>query len=383
MELQLQGLDSENGCLSLCDSDGKEYVLPLTAELRELVQTESEAEENTEKDVAPPHDTLDTTPPADTLDTADSSVEVQNYSPREIQALFRAGKAVAEVEKMSGIPAEQLNKLAVPIRNERDYIVAQACGYLQSQQGGDLTLAELVISRLVKRGVDENEITWDATRAADSPWKLTASYQIAGAPLQAEWEINTKARTLSANNDEATWLTETRIPAPDSPWRPLNMPELEKESAPSASAAADSLAETDFDIPQLFPEQTAISESETIDINEILASLEHRRGTNAPMPEEEEEFLGAHPAASEPEMAQDASILQLPERGDNSTPLPSAPTAELENQSTLPGMPDTPEEPNSENEKTAKKSKRRDRPAMPSWDEIVFGYSKDDGEDAE
>ena len=41
MELQLQGLDSENGCLSLCDSDGKEYVLPLTTELRELVQTES------------------------------------------------------------------------------------------------------------------------------------------------------------------------------------------------------------------------------------------------------------------------------------------------------------------------------------------------------
>ncbi|PKZ89900.1 DUF3071 domain-containing protein [Trueperella bernardiae] len=320
IELELLGLQ-DGQKLSLNDSDGNRYVLPITDELRAALRTDvSAAGEDAPKPI----------------------------TPREIQAYFRAGRTVAEVSEISALPPSQLTNLAYPIFAEREYVAQNARLYRQGHEDGGMSLEELVASRLLTRGVEAGEVTWDARREQGEPWILSATYTSGGVVNVARWSVNTKAQTLQARNDEATWLTENQIPAPASPWRKPNTPAAEPEQKASVIDAQPASA------------------GSPVDIDSMLASLNSKRGQVQPMPE----FDGAHPADSEPEAAQDATVLSLPtpaakEDGDASKD---------EAQQALPGV--APEAPKVE--KVDKPKKRRNRPAMPTWDEIVFGYSKDD-----
>ncbi|QOR46460.1 septation protein SepH [Trueperella pecoris] len=360
IELELLGLQ-EGQKLSLNDSEGNRYVLPITDELRAALRT----------DVASPADD-----------------KPRPITPREIQAHFRAGLSVAEVSKITSFPPSQLNSLAYPIFAEREYTAQNARLYRQGHDAGGMTLEELVVSRLVARGVNTNDIEWDAHRDQGEPWVLVARYRIGDTNHTALWTINTKAQTVTARNDEATWLTENQIPAPSNPWRRPNTPSVAQDED---AAPAEKISAIDA---------RPASSGQPVDIDSMLESLNSKRGKSQPMPEPE--FDGAHPADSEPEAAQDATILAFPspkpEAADDksqkkaivtpvsslSTP-PTAPTAESadeadasdsqqpgNSQQVLPGVG----QDSAATPKPAKK--RRNRPAMPSWDEIVFGYSKDD-----
>ncbi|WP_406715720.1 septation protein SepH [Trueperella pyogenes] len=331
IELELLGLQ-DGQKLSLNDSEGNRYVLPITDELRAALRTDI----NAETDQAP-----------------------RPITPREIQAYFRAGHTVAEVSEISSLPPSQLTNLAYPIFAEREYVAQNARLYRQGHEAGGMTLEELVTSRLVTRDVAVGDIEWDAHREQGEPWMLVATYKSGGTRHTAMWAINTKAQTLSARNDEAIWLTENQIPAPTNPWRRPNTP-----SANNEPPAGEKMSIIDA--------KPAAADS-AVDIDSMLASLNSKRGKVQPMPE----FDGAHPAASEPEAAQDATILPLPiaaagDTSNSSEPeLPSASSPEdVDGQQTIPGVKST--------STSAKPKKRRNRPEMPSWDEIVFGYSKDD-----
>lgn len=375
IELELLGL-TDGQKLSLNDSEGNRYVLPITDELRAALRTDINQGEDSEP---------------------------RPITPREIQAHFRAGLSVADVSEISSLPPSQLNGLAYPIFAEREYTAQLARSYRLGHDAGGMTLEELVISRLVSRDVESSSITWDAYRDQGEPWTLVARYESGGRDHSALWRINTKAQTVQAHNDEATWLTENQIPAPTNPWRKLNTPpspEVPDETDKPRSPAADKMSAIDA--------QPASSGRPT-DIDTMLASLNSKRGTSQPMPDEPE-FDGAHPAHSEPDAAVDATILAFPSPsagtssqnsaqssapssesapepgtdadGEPASSLSSVTSAEsapddapLPGQQELPGVVDE-ADLKTEDDKP-KKKRRRGRPAMPSWDEIVFGYSKD------
>ncbi|MFC5370023.1 septation protein SepH [Arcanobacterium bovis] len=387
IELELLGLDADGAHLSLNDADGNRYSLPISDELRAALR----------RDVAQP-----------------AQAELKQLSPREIQACFRAGKTITEVSDLTSVPPSQLASLEHPIKVERQYNASLARAFRLSQDNGGMTLEELVISRLVERGLNGSAIEWDAVRESGEPWVLIARYTIASNNYEARWTLNMKSQTVVALNDEAAWLTETQIPAPHAPWRPLNMPKIAQDPATTDSPAAVSDASADAanangmngsnsdltDISNVrsisaLPnaagnEEIEETPSTSINIDDVLASLDSQRGISRPMPIDsdfdDDGFTGAHPADSEPHMAQDATILQLPTRSDSTDDelvLPvdvddfpanhnANPPASAD--SLASGSNDSTKDSSS----STKKKARRDRPAMPSWDEIVFGYSKDD-----
>lgn len=343
IELDLLGL-SDGQKLSLNDSEGNRYVLPITDELRAALRTDVQRDDDSEP---------------------------RPITPREIQAHFRSGLTVAEVSEISSLPPSQLTGLASPIFAEREYTSQLARAYRLGHDVGGMTLEELVISRLISRDIDPSSVTWDAYRDQGEPWMLVARYSSGGREYTALWKVNTKAQTVQAHNDEATWLTENQIPAPTSPWRKPNTPAI---SASSEQTPSEKISAIDAE---------PASSGTPVDIDTMLASLNSKRGASQPMPTEAD-FDGAHPAHSEPEAAVDATVLKLPDR-EAAKPVEDNASEESEGSDVLPGQQELPgvtaaaEEKSREagNSGKAKKKRRRERPAMPSWDEIVFGYSKD------
>ncbi|VEI12511.1 septation protein SepH [Trueperella bialowiezensis] len=346
IELELLGL-TDGQQLSLNDSEGNRYVLPITDELRAALRT----------------------------DISSDDAEPKPITPREIQAHFRAGLSIAEVSEISSLPPSQLKGLAFPIFAEREYTAQLARSYRLGQDVGGMTLEELVTSRLVARQVDATAVTWDAYRDKGEMWTLAARYPSEGREHTALWNVDTKAQTLHARNDEAKRLTESQIPA--DPWRaPASSVAPTSESVAGAGEArGDSATKEESTQPSADKisalDAQPVSTSNPVDIDSMLASLNSKRGTSQPMPDDadEPEFAGAHPAHSEPEAATDATVLELPSNEGE----PAS------DQQEIPGVVDkeTLENAQQEKGKAKKKKGRRDRPAMPSWDEIVFGYSKD------
>ncbi|MFP7697165.1 septation protein SepH [Trueperella sp. LYQ143] len=418
VELELLGLQ-DNGMLALNDSEGNRYLLPITDKLRAALRTDIEV-----TDAAEPHP----------------------MSIREVQAHIRAGLSVTEVSEISSYPASRVASLANPIIRERMYTAEMARGFRQGRELGDMTLEELVVSRLVARDVAESDISWDAYRKEEEPWMLVARYICGDKEHTALWRVNLRSRTVNAANDEAIWLTETQIPAPTSPWRPVNTPAMSADSGDDARGRRKLHTAIDAH---------PAAAGTPVDIDLMLDALNSRRGTAQPMP-----FL-TDPSAPSPashnetsssaESSAGADILSFPTMGsttgvghaisgssalqdsyENDSPsdtpdsalaadatsgasisgenddahrvgpravtaisVPSVSSPEASSHNTEPAVkadsassaPESAEEalPGLDvvaPEKTKKPAKkRRSRPALPTFDEIVYGQARSDRED--
>ncbi|RTE48729.1 septation protein SepH [Actinobaculum sp. 352] len=371
IRLELLGLQPDGENLTLNDADGNRYLLPVTEQLRAELRRDRAAQQQ------------------------DSDGETRQMGPREIQARIREGKSIDEVSDESALPASRVSALAYPILAEREYNARLARSFSLGHEVGALTVEELVASRLVARGVDPSQIRWDSIRLSGEPWTLVAKFLSGEREHRASWHIDLERRTLEALDDEAIWLSETQIPASSTPWRPANTP----------PADASAIAELPVNKPSV-PSPYKAAEAPTAPasrIDEVLASLDSQRGKSRPMPDEnndvDTEFAGAHPALSQPEEVQDATVLSLRPRPVESTlfstPSPTTQTPQSPGEKTpaaaedvqLPGSTSSPQNSASGDhavvtedaqdspapKSKAKARKRNARPAMPSWDEIVFG----------
>ncbi|MFC5280454.1 septation protein SepH [Arcanobacterium canis] len=342
IDLELLGVVTDGDALSLNDAEGNRYRLPITPQLRAALR----------KDIRP-----------------ENGEQPRPITPKEIQAHFRAGLSVAEVSEITSIPPSDLDGLARPILAERQYTALQARRWMLSKEDGSMSLEELVGSRLAARSVTSESILWDSYKKNNERF-LSVEFTIGEKQHAALWKIDMKAHTVVAANDEATWLTETQIPAPTSPWRPLNTPQMSENTASLEARRARHIAEDPHE--PITPDDAS---DESASIADMLDSLDSQRGVSRPMPD----FDGAHPAASDVEGATDATILAFPSRSDSEESAATANEARLEIvQNEDEQQEEIAEIPPSPQASTKDSKKRKGRPSMPSWDEIVFGYSKDD-----
>lgn len=391
LELEFLGIQPDGNTMTLNDSDGNRYSLPITDELRGALR----------RDRVP-----------------SPTEEPKPMSPRDIQAHFRAGRSLEELSELTNMPISQLSPYEYPILAEREYAANQARAYRIGHEIGSLTVEELVTSRLKSRDVNPEAIEWDAKREVGKSWELTATYTVAGRETRSVWTINQSTSSLTALNDEARWLSETEIPVKDSPWRPL---------APSPASSPSRVEDEDVVLQSAETSPEAKDDSGE-SIVSMLDTLSARRGTKQPIVMEDDEFPpAAHPPASRPEEATDATILSLPPRPSRASrsasaaeptqdSMPSAataPGAEADSEVTDKQAEDTANETTDEaqsspsaaeaeattetakeenkaegksdegdtlfSESTPPKPKKKrggNRPAMPSWDEIVFGHPK-------
>ncbi|WP_029287759.1 septation protein SepH [Cellulomonas sp. HZM] len=320
-----------------------------------------------------------------------------SLSPREIQARIRAGATALEVAEASGLAVEHVRRYEGPVLAEREYVAEQARASRVGRDSGSPALGDLVTDRLASRGVDIASLSWDAARDASGPWNVVARFAVDGTQHEARWVFDVAARSLTADEDEARWLSETELP---------DEPVARRHLAAVRDVVFDFQTTVTAPVPA---QQVVVPAPEPADDRAdgpqdataaLLDDLRSRRGVRQELSEDDEDgeqfegfgpqhafdfsrleasVPGAHPRDADDE--REAVVLPVPQR----PVVVPAPAAESRPEATSPATSptgaaaapehasatgtdaaDAPDEP-------GRSRARKGRAKVPSWDEIVFG----------
>ena len=231
-DLRLVGLSEDSEHVLLADDQGGRYRLPLDHALRSAVRHER------------PRPAGDDTP--------------TSLSPREVQALIRAGASAEEVAELSGWTLEKVHKYEGPIIAEREHVASLATAVRLRSRGSTSTmLSSRVAERLHARGVDAAAASWDAWRGAEGPWTLQLSFPAGGRLREARWHFDVVARTVAPFDDEARWLSEDDDATPEEAARPRGSRVFDLESEGGIDAPDETERGGDRPAPQAVDTEAA------------------------------------------------------------------------------------------------------------------------------
>lgn len=330
-------------------------------------------------------------------------------SPREIQNAVRNGATVGELVARTGAPESYVEKFAGPVIDELTHIVASALSvritiagdrYNESNQ---LEFGEIISSRLQLNGASAG--TWSCRRTETEGWLISCRFGLNGVEHDAVWHFVPRKLALSPENETAVSLSSLNslTESPIAKLRPVAEPAGNaKASTPptvqnqtdnvsvinltpepvAAPPATQNLTEnlgdtlefegvvpfgrskpkaeaTVVNAPTNSSADSPSSEvplSETADLLEALRQKRISREAGADGDEtKDSEELGDEPLAAETELDDLGSYdIESDHVGTGFTeevePIALKPTANY----------------------------KKGRPSIPSWDEIVFGSTKQD-----
>ncbi len=221
--LRLVGVHEDGLHLLLADDDGNRFSLPLDEGLRAAARR-------------------------DRPRLGQLQIEVSGgLRPKDVQSMIRAGLTAEEVAERAGWSVEKVHRYEGPILAEREHVAGLARQTRLRPRGGSHgaapTLDARVSERLRSREIDEGSARWDSRRTDKSAWTVLLVFNAGGRQREAAWQFDPLARTLSAVDDEARWLSEDEdvqapgpIPAPhlSAPTRPSHVYDLEAEGGITA-----------------------------------------------------------------------------------------------------------------------------------------------------
>ncbi len=278
---------------------------------------------------------------------AQYEIEVESpLRPKEIQDRIRAGETAEEIADAAGVPIERVRRFEGPVLAERAYRAQEAQG-ASIRQPGDSgpgpRLGDIVAERLAEIGVPAEEAQWDSRKRGDSNWQVQLMFTISGRPLMAEWVFDPRRRHVTPADDDAARLSLPEAdlaelaPASRAPARATVTPIGSRLAAAPPPAPAPVAAP-----PERRPEpEPAVSQARTAEAHQArTAEAQAPRTAEAHSPRAAE----ARPAAELAEAAPEAGSQEpaVPQRG------------------------------------RARKAAggRSRRSSVPSWDEIMFGTSR-------
>ncbi|MFC7621890.1 septation protein SepH [Microlunatus sp. GCM10028923] len=189
---RLVGLSQDGQSLVVATDDGEEYALPVDERLRAVLR-------------------------GDRPRLGQLEIEMESVlSPRDIQARIRSGATLEEVARVSGMPADRVERFAGPVLLEREHMAGQAMASSVRRRGetsGHRNLRLAVTERLADRGIDPDTVDWDARRLDDGRWAVTAEYKSGESARTAEFHFDPRGRYSLAGNDEARWVLGEATPA--------------------------------------------------------------------------------------------------------------------------------------------------------------------------
>ena len=344
--------------------------------------------------------------------------------PRELQAFMRAGASAEEVATLTGMDVDHVRRFEGPVLAERAWAVRQAQACRIGWEKDSPVLGELVVDRLATRGVEPTSLQWDALREGRDPWQVTLAFVQGAQAKLARWELDMTARSVSALDEEARWLTEAAAAAQRPPVFDQDSPvsgasavsAVSGASAPTAATpvapAAESAASPVSASATSSPATAGAEESEQSAWHEVraglddpstdalLADLASSRGRRLEVEPPSDEEEPAEPMTSPRGQAQIVSMsdrrkiavgqgghypanarrrTSAPSAASPAPPTPASPQAAASAHS-APTMPLTQVDKQAEQDgpgqapaAPAPRPKRRSRRSVPSWDEIVFG----------
>ncbi|KYH44077.1 septation protein SepH [Branchiibius sp. NY16-3462-2] len=184
-ELHFTRVSDDGGQLVLSDDNGAEFTLALSDELRATLRRAPRPAAQLPELAAP-------------------------ATAKDVQSMLRAGGTVHEVAERTGWEVSRVERYEPPIRSERQYVSSLVQG-LPTPEG---TFAEQVAERLAGRGVDAEELDWDAVRdVTTNAWTVVCAFEAGGRARRAEWAFDPSDRRAVPIDDESRWLSEDDSPA--------------------------------------------------------------------------------------------------------------------------------------------------------------------------
>ena len=190
-QLQFTAVHEDGQHLVLSSPDGTEFRLPIDERLRSALRSRGPA----------------------------ADVPATQLSPRDVQAMIRAGQTAEEVAEITGWAVDRVVRFEAPITAEREHVAGLArAAHVRgrSVEGVVPTLEARVLERLAARGVDPDNTSWDATRPAGGPWTVVVNFVAGQRQRAAAWRFEPADRTVEALDDEARWLSEDEQALPGS-----------------------------------------------------------------------------------------------------------------------------------------------------------------------
>ena len=189
-ELRLQGKNNEGTHLTLVDNDGSEFSLRISDTLRATVNQPR-------------------------LTAVPSNDAEETITVKEIQRRLRAGDAPEVIAREGNTTLEKIARFAGPILQEREYILSLARNATLRKDSvrSEITFLESVVGKLVPRGVDADELSWNTWRLPDTTWHIELSYPNRDGKGIATWNFDTARRSINPTDDNGAWLIDEDAPA--------------------------------------------------------------------------------------------------------------------------------------------------------------------------
>ena len=318
---------------------------------------------------------------------AQYEIEVESpLRPKEIQDRIRAGETAEEIADAAGVPIERVRRFEGPVLAERAYRAQEAQGATIRQPGDSgpgPRLGDIVAERLAELGVPAEEAQWDSRKRGDNTWQVQLMFTVGGRPQMAEWSFDPRRRHVSPVDDDAARLSlpEAEVaalgPSPIAPVRATVTPIGSRLAAAQAPPAEPAPVQPAPVPPTRAPAPTPAAER-------VMAAA--RPG---PPPRPAASPAATHSAPASPAPANPAPAGSAPAAaagpagaGAGSPEAPATPDQ------ADPRAPDRPEQapaaaaesrepaapPRGRTRKAAGGRSRRS--SVPSWDEIMFGTSR-------
>lgn len=189
-ELRLQGKNNEGTHITLADNDGNEFTLRISDTLRATINQ----------------------PRLAAVPTSDEEVTI---TVKEIQRRLRAGDAPEVIAREGNTTVDKVARFSGPILQEREYILNQArsAGLRKDSTRLDISFLEAVVNKLVPRGVDADDLSWNTWRLPDATWHIELHYPNRDGNGVASWNFDTSRRTINPTDDNGAWLIGEDAPA--------------------------------------------------------------------------------------------------------------------------------------------------------------------------
>jgi hypothetical protein len=309
---------------------------------------------------------------------AQYEIEVESpLRPKEIQDRIRAGETAEEIADAAGVPIERVRRFEGPVLAERAYRAQEAQGATIRQPGDSgpgPRLGDIVAERLAELGVPAEEAQWDSRKRGDNTWQVQLMFTVGGRPQMAEWSFDPRRRHVSPADDDAARLSlpEADVaalgPSPIAPMRATVTPIGSRLAAAPAPVPAAAPAPP----PAPAPER-------------VMAAA--RPGPPSPA-QPRPAATTASPAQASPAQASPAPGHSAPAGTAAAAAGPAGTGADPAAPDPAdPGSPDRPEQApaaaESQEPATAQRGRARKaaggrsrRSSVPSWDEIMFGTSR-------
>jgi hypothetical protein len=304
---------------------------------------------------------------------AQYEIEVESpLRPKEIQDRIRAGETAEEIADAAGVPIERVRRFEGPVLAERAYRAQEAQG-ASIRQPGDSgpgpRLGDIVAERLAEIGVPAEEAQWDSRKRGDNNWQVQLMFTISGRPLMAEWVFDPRRRHVTPADDDAARLSlpeadlAALAPAARTPARATVTPIGSRlAAAPPPAPAPGSPAERRSE-PAVSQARTAEAhQARTAEARRARTAEAHQARTAEAQAPRAAEAHSPRAAEARPARAAEARAAEARPAAEPAEAAPEAGSQE-------PAVPQR-----GRGRKAAGGRSRRS--SVPSWDEIMFGTSR-------